>query len=504
MRVLLVNSHAFYSEPLGTMQISGICKAHGHETKLAVITRHNLREMLEAFAPDLVGYSAMTPNEHMFMMADETVRTYAKGLGKPVYRIMGGPHPTYFPEILNKMDLDAIVLGDGDNAIWRILKRIEEGADLSGIPNVVPRGGDVTKFDKEVIEDMDELPYLDREVFYEAAPDLKRVALRGFMTQRGCPYKCTYCFNHAFNKMFKGDGRKLLRRRSVDNVIAEIKHVRDNFGPLRYVRFGDDVFAIRRDEWLEEFAEKYPKEIGLPFYCLIRATSLTEDVVELLAKAGCKSASMSIEAGNAHLRNVVLKRNMTDEQMFNSFRLAHRYGINTHSNTMMGIPGTTLDDDWNSFLFARKVAPTAPTFGIYCPYPKAELSEYAKDIGVLPDDFDYNQTYRNESVMTNYTDEELARQVRLSYLATLFCKLPDFMLPVMKILIKLPLTRLYSMIEALTETYLRGLKIFPGAQPRDPIEFMKSGWSSLAYIFKNALPKSDKEKVVESIGWRNP
>jgi anaerobic magnesium-protoporphyrin IX monomethyl ester cyclase len=504
VRILFVNSHAFYSEPLGTMQLSAICKAAGHETKLAIITRHSLFDILEQFSPDVIGYSAMTPNEHLFIMADEIVQEYAKNIGKPVTRIMGGPHPTYFPEVINKMNLDAIVAGDGDNAITNIIARLEAGQDLNNIPNVITRDSENFEFEKEVIEDLNELPHLDRADFYEAVPDLQHVGIRGFMTQRGCPYKCTYCFNHAFNKMFKGGGRKLIRRRSVDDIIAEVKHVRDNFGPLRYVRFADDVFVIRKDDWLVEFAEKFPKEVGLPFYCLIRATALTDEVAELLAKAGCRSASMSIEAGNAELRNRVLKRNMSDDQLIQNFAIAHKHGIATHSNAMMGIPGTTLEDDWNTFLFARKVGPTAPTFGIYCPYPKAELSEYAKEIGVLPDDFDYNQTYRNESVMTNYTDKERAQQVRLSYLATFFCFMPDFMLPVMKFLIKLPLTRFYSLVEATTETYLRGLKVFPGAQPRNPLLFIKSGWSSLMYIFKNAMPKSDKEKVVESIGFRNP
>ena len=213
---------------------------------------------------------------------------------------------------------------------------------------------------------------------------------------------------------------------------------------------------------------------------------------------------MSIEAGSTELRNVVLKRNMDDEKMLESFDVARRHGINTHSNTMMGIPGTTLEDDFTSFLFARKCRPTAPTFGIFCPYPKAHLTEYAKEMGVLPENFDFNTTYRNESVLTNYTNQERMQQLNLSYLATLFCWLPDFMLPVLKLLMKLPLTRLYSMIEASTESYARGLLIFPGAVPRDPIQFTKVGLSSIMYIFRNALPKSEKEKVVESIGFRNP
>ena len=54
---------------------------------------------------------------------------------------------------------------------------------------------------------------------------------------------------------------------------------------------------------------------GLKFYCLYRANALTEDVAELLSKAGSVSMSMSIEAGREKLRNDVLKRNMSDEMM---------------------------------------------------------------------------------------------------------------------------------------------------------------------------------------------
>ena len=495
MRILFVNSHVFYSEPLGTMQLSSICRDAGHETRLAVITRDSMKDVLEDFEPDLVGYSTMTPNEHYFVNADAAVRSYAESSNKRVCRIMGGPHPTYFPEIMDKMGLDAVVAGDGDHAIARIVERLEQGADLTGIPNVATP--EQREYEKEVITDLDSLPFLDREVFYRAAPDLQKVGIRSFLTQRGCPYKCTYCFNHAFNTMFKGEGRKLIRRRSVDNVIEEVKHVARYFGPERFVRFADDVFVIRRDEWLEEFAERFPREVGLPFYCLIRATALTEDVAELLAQAGCRSASMSIEAGSPELRNVVLKRNMSDEVMYESFAIARKHGITTHANTILGLPGTTLKDDFESYRFAKSLRPTAPTFSIFCPYPRTELTRYAVEQGVLPEDFDYNVTYRNRSVLTNYTDRERDLQLRFSYLAAIFCFVPNFMEPLLKLLIRLPLTRLYGFAEASFETYLRGLRVFPGAQPKRPLQFLKSGWAAVAYIFRNSRTTVQKDRAVE-------
>jgi anaerobic magnesium-protoporphyrin IX monomethyl ester cyclase len=491
MRILFVNSHAFYSEPLGTMQLSAICKEMGHETRLSVLTRKSIAEDLEAFQPDLIGYSVMTPNEHLFAKADQAVKAYSKRKGQKVVRIMGGPHPTYFPEVLDKFDLDAICLGDGDNAIKRIIERMEKNENFDDIPNVATK--EQPEFEKEVISDLDTLPPLDRKVFYDAAPDLQHVGLRGFITQRGCPYKCTYCFNHAFNLMFKGDGRKLLRRRSVDHLFKEIKQVQRDHGPLRYLRFGDDVFVIRKDAWLEEFVERYPREIGIPFYCLIRASGLDDEVAEMLARAGCKSVGMSIEAGSERLRNDVLKRNMPEKLMIDSFNAARRNGIVAHANSMMGLPGSTLEDDFETFLFAKKLRAAAPTFSIFCPFPKTELTQLALDKGVLPQNFDYNNTYRNASVLTNYTDEERREQLHLAYLAGIFCLLPNFMIPLLRVMVKLPFTGLYSHMEAFSEAYLRGMRIFPGAQPLNPLAFARAVKNAVGYILQAGKSKTEKE-----------
>ncbi len=500
MRILFVNSHAFYSEPLGTLQLSAVCKEMGHDTRLVFLNRQAISEVLDEFEPDVVAYSVMTPNEHIFLKADEAVKAYTKRRGKNVVRLMGGPHATYFPEVLEKFNLDAICLGDGDNAIQHIVRRIEQGKGFNDIPNVATL--EQPDFQKEVIDDLNILPPLDRKVFYDAAPDLQNVGLRGFLTQRGCPYKCTYCFNHAFNTMFKGEGRKLIRRRSVDHLLDEIKMVQRDFAPVRFIRFADDVFVIRKDEWLEEFAERYPREIGLPFYCLIRSSGLDDEVAGMLAGAGCKSVSMSIEAGTDHLRNVVLKRNMPEELMIESFDAARRHGIVAQANSMMGLPGTSLEDDFQTFLFAKKLRPAAPTFSIFCPFPKTALTEMAQEKNLLPHNFDYNNTYRTATVLTNYSEAEKKEQLRLTCLAALFCLLPNFMNPVLRVLVKLPLTSVYVVIEAIVEAYLRGIRIFPGAQPLNPLAFANAARNAISYILFSGGTQAKKEKFMDDVGQR--
>ena len=490
MKILFVIPELLLSEPIGLMRLSADCKQHGHQTKLVILKKSSLVQELETFRPDLIGYSVMTPDVGLFKEADEQVKAWQKRTNTKLVRIMGGPHPTYYPKVLEEFGLDAICQGEGDRAIVRIIQRMEGGGDFKNIPNV--RSQPDEKVTLELIEDLDSLPFCDRDIIYEAVPYYRSARLRSFLTARGCPYNCTYCYNHLYNKMFRDCG-PMMRRRSVDNVMQEIKYVIKNYPPVKFIRFADDTFVHRVDDWLVEFTRRYKNEIKIPFYCITRSNTITEEGAKLLKDAGCHSIGMAVESGNELVRNMILKRNLPDELVKRSFAITHKFNFKTYGNTILAIPGTTTKDDFESFLFTKKLKMSAPTFGIFSPYPNTELTEYAIEKGYLDRKFGETK-YGLKSVLNCYTEAEKEWQLRLAYLGPLFCALPDFFIPFFKFLLKLKLTKLYQLIGSIYTSYITYAKTFPGILPRHPIKLLKIVRDAIQYsrpkeVGRMVLPK---------------
>jgi anaerobic magnesium-protoporphyrin IX monomethyl ester cyclase len=219
---------------------------------------------------------------------------------------------------------------------------------------------------------------------------------------------------------------------------------------------------MKDDEWLDEFAEKFPKEVGLPFHCLMRANLITEPLLLKLKKAGLGSISMSIESGNAHIRDVLLKRNMSEEVMLDAFKLCEKHKIPTFSNTIFAIPGSSIKEDIEGLDLNIKAKVTFGEFPVFFPYPKTELGEYSIEHGYFDGDFDkLHMNYQTDSPLNCFSKKEKLMQVNLSLLATVCLLFPSMRNITVKLLIKLPLTKLYFVMYYFTKAYLIKTKIYP-------------------------------------------
>jgi anaerobic magnesium-protoporphyrin IX monomethyl ester cyclase len=401
LRVLFIAQQIDY-EPQGIMCLSSALKAAGHEVELAVGAHHDPVAMAREFRPDVAAYSVITGSQRYYLDLNRKLKAELPG----VFAAFGGPHPTFFPEMVNEEGVDGICRGEGEEALVDLVETLDgdESDAVSRVQNwSFRRNGDViTNPVRPYTGDLDSLPFPDRALVYERDPITARSKIKHFLTGRGCPYNCTYCFNHALSEIYRGKGKRF-RQRSVDHVIEEIQWVRDHY-PLEFVVFVDDTFVLS-EEWLAEFAAKYPQQVGLPFFCNTRANLVTAEQVSLLKKAGCHCASMGVESGDDRIRNELLKRRMSTEQILEAARLFHEGGLHFTTTNMIGLPTSTLEDDFETLALNIQARPAYAHVFIFQPYPRTELGEFTREHGWMVGTFDDIGEVAWDHSVLQFTDE---------------------------------------------------------------------------------------------------
>lgn len=489
-RCLFVSHDIGFIAHVGVQYLSAIAKRRHWEVKLATIVQQDAIEVIKSWKPSVVAYSSCT-GEHKYY---NEFNTALRELYPEIWTVMGGPHPTFFPETARTGYLDAVCVGEGEHAFADFLRAAEDGdrTGLDAIPNLYTARQQNAP--RPLIQDLDSLPVPDVSLFY-GPPDRWTIMgannFKNIMTGRGCPYSCTYCFNHAWKKLYKDKG-KLVRRHSVEYILDLLKYIKRNY-PLAVVKFYDDVFAFSLDDWLIEFGERYPKEVGAPFYVLTRADLLTEDIARILKQAGCTTISMSIEAGREWVRNGILQRDMSDDQIRYAFELCRKYEIMTFSNTMLGLPDTGVDDDFYSIEFNLKVGTDYAEFPVFYPYPGTDLGDYAVSRGLFHGDFDkLSKSYMGRSPLSSFSKAQKDVHSNLALLGTIAIVFPSLW-PILKLMCKVPHTtiinKFYTSIYQIVKTFLIR-RVYPTNTPWR--EFLPILWES----FRQEFIKHKIEKEV--------
>ncbi len=364
------------------LHLSSALKQAGHEVDLVIAQYQNPVDVAKMWQPGIVGFSVITGSQHYYLDLNRRIREVT-----PAFSVFGGPHPTFFPEMIEEEGVDGICIGEGEEAVVDLANALSNGRFNPDIPNWHFKldGKIVRNPVRPAVRDLDMLPLPDRDLVYERDVMSRKNKIKHFLTSRGCPYNCTYCFNHALFELY-GSKAKRFRQRSVDNVIEEINGVRARY-PLEFVVFVDDTFVVVR-HWLEEFAEKFPQEVGLPFFCNTRANLVTREQVELLKRAGCFSVSMGLEAGSDRVRNELLNRGMSREDILGAARLFHEAGLHFTTTNIIGLPTTTIEDDFETLDLNIACRPDYAHVFIFQPYPRTQLGEFAHDADLMVGTFD--------------------------------------------------------------------------------------------------------------------
>ena len=454
MRILFILKSENFLVPTGLCVISAVAKKEGYSTSLCELNRQYPLKSISEFKPDVIAYSASTGEAKHYLRLNSLIKERFPG----IFTIMGGSHPTFFPDVVYEGGLDAICIGEGEEAFIDFLEAVSTKKSLDNILNIVTRENRQDFTIRNLIEDLDRLPFPDYSLIYDNTP-MGRYPLKSIITSRGCPYDCSYCFNASWRRIYQGKG-SVVRKYSVNYIIDEIKYVREKW-PLSFIKFYDDIFTYQADGWLEEFSKKYKRYINLPFFILTRADLLTEDMVKLLKYAGCHTISMSIESGNADIRKKMLKRQMSNEQIIKAHYLCNKYGIHTFTNCIIGLPQTSIDNDVESIDLSIKSRVSWAEFPIFYPYPGTELGQWTIEKGFYNAEFEKMHTsYQYKSPLNCFNEKEKNAQMNLALLGSVAVVFPFLRNLIVKYGIYIRHNFFFTFMYYLTKMYVLRKKIY--------------------------------------------
>ncbi|MBW1873623.1 MAG: radical SAM protein, partial [Deltaproteobacteria bacterium] len=297
-----------------------------------------LRQILHELQPDVIGLTVNTP---LRFKAVEVTRFIKKHFAAPV--IWGGFDPTV--STADCLELcDYACVGEGDRTILEVAERIDAGHKFDDVCNLAfLKNGTAIKNRLYPLEkNLDNYPWRDNspegKYFIEdnrikanhAGITDRAAGCCQAMSARGCPYRCSYCCEAAFQELYAGE--KFLRRRSPEDLVAELAQTKRQLR-ISDIWFEDEIFAIDV-KWLEKFVPLYKKEVGLPFMAYIYHSHNMERILKLLKSAGLKHCCLALESGSERINKEVFRRVYDRDRIIHAARLCRELGIRFYTDVI--------------------------------------------------------------------------------------------------------------------------------------------------------------------------
>ncbi|MDO8647819.1 MAG: radical SAM protein [Candidatus Diapherotrites archaeon] len=369
-----------YEGPIGLAYLQACLKEKGHEVKIIdnnVLLLPHEKLIEELRNCDAVGITMTTPTYKTVKAIAEKVK---KELRIPV--ILGGPHPTIAP--LDCLDFsDFVISGEGEKAFPELAEVLGKTKSrkllfkkLKKIKNISFNwnGKKIQNKREAFIEDLDKLPFPDWNGFpiekYGSALRTSGKSLP-IITSRGCPYSCVYCFKGLFGLKY--------RVRSAKNVVAELEHLKKEFG-IREFQIADDCFTLLKPRAIEICKRMIEKKINLPWSLPngIRADTITDELAQWMKKSGLEYTGLGIESGSQKILDSIGKV-QKKETVREAVKILKKNKIKTVGFFMFGLPGETLETMKETVQFAKELDLDYCSISMTTPYPGTRLFDEIKN-----------------------------------------------------------------------------------------------------------------------------
>ena len=408
--------------PLGIAYIASYLRNHGIDVELLDamvegydneivegnkktfgLSRDGIRIRIERYNPDFVGVSCLMTEQRKNAL---DVCKIAKRIDPEIHTIMGGCHPSVFPqETLSHEEVDSVVIGEGEHATLDIVK--------DNIKGIVKR--DILDIDKIPWPARDLLPmgqYVKINMPTNIFSPYNRVTQ--ILTSRGCPFKCIFCATTSFHGKWRG--------RSAEDVLKEAKFLKEEYS-IEELDIIDENFVLDRERTIKILEGFAKLDIAWSNAGGIWVGGLDEELIDSMKKSGCYQLTLPIESSNPRILKEVIHKPLKLDAVKPLVQHCKKLGIDTHAFFVCGFPQETKEDIINDYNFAMAVGFESATFNIITPLPGSELYEQYKDQLDI-DKINYTTVSIKHPTIPDKELEEMIRDFNIKFNRSLLWKSP--------------------------------------------------------------------------------
>ena len=439
----------------GIMTISALLEKHGHKSDIIYGSNEEIVEAIHQYKPDCIAFSCMTVQ---WKWAKQT-STFIKKSGIKTPIIIGGTHATMYPDDASSHpDIDVICANEGEYPMLEFVEALDNGQDYSEIENLwIRKSGAVIKNSsrsKMTAEELNLLPFADRKL-YKKYDHFANYPFEIFVGSRGCPFKCSFCEVPDINAMYGG---KSVYYRDPINLVDEIEAAK-NKGLLdgKLIMFTDSTFNSH-NKWFLRFLDEYKRRIAIPFSCNLRVDLVTETQVKALKESGCDNVRFGVEVGDADIRNRILDKHCTDEQMYKTADLLHKHKIPFLTFNLFAAPEETYEQAWKTVRMNQKIKPAGMASFVFILFPGVRATDYSLEKGLITekdlDLLDKHPYNIHLSLLAAHPElsPDAIKICNLQKFSILVTRLP-FLEPIVRLLVKLPPQHIFSTIYSVSQAW---------------------------------------------------
>lgn len=312
MKVKLVNAifdKVRMSEPIGLCYLAAVLRNHGYKVdiidpRIEPLSVETTVDLLMRNPFDVLGISTFSFQiEQLYRLINLTRKAGFQGK-----IVLGGLGPTLCAEryLSKSSQIDAIVLGEGEVTFLELIRALERDQknqsifeswkSLEGL--VYRNGGEIVSSGfREVIDDLDDLPFMARDILEQNIAKYGReMVFAAVLAGRGCFYNCSYCWIASALNLQKGPR---YRQRSISSVLDELEFLRGTYG-IRKFSFEDDNFIVPGKKGIErayEFRDGVQKrKLDIEFFFQTRPDTISREAIGAYKDAGLTKLFIGIEA----------------------------------------------------------------------------------------------------------------------------------------------------------------------------------------------------------------